>query len=85
MTTDDLMDILNNARLNNVCIGVSGMLLYTGTEFIQILEGDEKVVEELLDTIKKDPRHRDFRIIEKKKITHREYTPRGPNIGFQLP
>jgi uncharacterized membrane protein (DUF373 family) len=73
MTTDDLMDILNNARLNNVCIGVSGMLLYTGTEFIQILEGEEKVVEELLDTIKKDPRHRDFRIIEKKKITTREY------------
>jgi len=56
-----------------VCIGVSGMLLYTGTEFIQILEGEEKVVEELLDTIKKDPRHRDFRIIEKKKITKREY------------
>jgi len=73
MTTDDLMDILNNARLNNVGMGVSGMLLYTGSEFIQILEGDEKVVEELLDTIKKDPRHRDFRIIEKKKITHREY------------
>jgi len=73
MTTDDLMDILNNARLNNVCMGVSGMLLYTGTEFIQILEGEEKVIEELLDTIKKDSRHRDFRIIEKKKITAREY------------
>jgi uncharacterized membrane protein (DUF373 family) len=73
MTTDDLMDILNNARLNNVCMGVSGMLLYTGTEFIQILEGEEKVIEELLDAIKKDPRHRDFRIIEKKKITAREY------------
>jgi len=73
MTTNDLMDILNGARVNNVCIGVSGMLLYTGTEFIQILEGEEKVIEELLDTIKKDPRHRDFRIIEKKKVTTREY------------
>jgi uncharacterized membrane protein (DUF373 family) len=73
MNTDDLMDILNTARLNNVCIGVSGMLLYTGTEFIQILEGEEKVVEELLTSIKKDPRHKDFRVIEKKKITKREY------------
>jgi uncharacterized membrane protein (DUF373 family) len=73
MNTDDLMDILNSARLNNVCIGVSGMLLYTGTEFIQILEGEEKVVEELLTSIKKDPRHKDFRVIEKKKITKREY------------
>ena len=51
MTTDDLMDILNSSRLNNVCMGVSGMLLYTGTEFIQILEGEEKVIEELLETI----------------------------------
>ncbi|MDD5323369.1 MAG: phosphate-starvation-inducible PsiE family protein [Methylococcales bacterium] len=73
MTTDDLMEILNTARLNNVCIGVSGMLLYTGSEFIQILEGEEEVVEELLDSIKKDPRHRDFRIIEKKKIYKRDY------------
>ncbi|MGR8979106.1 MAG: phosphate-starvation-inducible PsiE family protein [Gammaproteobacteria bacterium] len=73
MGTDDLMDILNTSRLNNISLGVSGMLLYTGTAFIQILEGDEKVVEELIATIKKDPRHRDFRIIEKKKIETRDY------------
>ena len=73
MSSDDLMNILNNSRLNNACIGVSGMLLYTGTEFIQILEGEDKVIEDLLETIKQDPRHRDFRVIEKKKITKREY------------
>lgn len=73
MSTDDLMDILNTSRLNNVCLGVSGMLLYTGNAFIQILEGDEKVVEELIATIKKDPRHKDFRVIEKKKIMTRDY------------
>lgn len=73
MSTEDLMQILNSARLNNIQLGVSGMLLFTGSEFIQILEGEEKVIEELLTTIKHDPRHRDFRIIEKKKITVREY------------
>jgi uncharacterized membrane protein (DUF373 family) len=73
VSTDALMDILNTSRRNNASIGVSGMLLFTGSEFIQILEGDEKVIEELLNTIKKDPRHKDFRIIEKKKITTREY------------
>ena len=36
MSSDDLMNILNNSRLNNACTGVSGMLLYTGTEFIQM-------------------------------------------------
>jgi hypothetical protein len=73
MSSDDLMNILNNSRLNNASTGVSGMLLYTGSEFIQILEGEDKVIEDLLETIKHDPRHRDFRIIEKKKISHREY------------
>ena len=73
MTTESLMDILNTARLNNISLGVSGMLLFTGTEFIQILEGNEQVVEKLLEKIKTDHRHKNFRIIEKKKITVREY------------
>lgn len=73
ITTDDLMEILNTSRLNNVCLGVSGMLLFTGNFFIQILEGEEKVVEDLIAMIKKDPRHKDIRIIEKKQIFTREY------------
>lgn len=73
MSTEDFTQILNSSRLNNIQMGVSGMLLFTGSEFIQTLEGEEKVVEELLATIKQDPRHRDFRILEKKKIAAREY------------
>ncbi|WP_394753206.1 phosphate-starvation-inducible PsiE family protein [Crenothrix sp.] len=73
MSTEDLMQILNSARQNNIRLGVSGMLLFTGSEFIQILEGEEKIIEELLAKIKQDPRHGDIRIIEKKKITTREY------------
>ncbi|MGZ8225994.1 MAG: phosphate-starvation-inducible PsiE family protein [Methylococcaceae bacterium] len=73
ISADDLIDILNNSRANNARLGVSGMLLFTGSIFIQLLEGDEKIIEELIETIKKDPRHKDFRVIEKKKISAREY------------
>ncbi|MGZ8956013.1 MAG: phosphate-starvation-inducible PsiE family protein [Methylovulum sp.] len=73
ISADDLIDILNNSRANNARLGVSGMLLFTGSIFIQLLEGDEKIIEELIETIKKDPRHKDFRVIEKKKISVREY------------
>lgn len=73
MSNEDLMGILNPSRLNNACLGVSGMLLYTGEAFIQVLEGEEKVVDDLVADIKKDPRHKDFRIIERKKINTREY------------
>jgi uncharacterized membrane protein (DUF373 family) len=73
MSNDDLMDILEKARLNNAGLGISGMLLYTGEVFVQVLEGEENVVDDLVKLIKIDPRHKDFRIIERKKIDSREY------------
>ena len=68
MSNDDLMDILKKARLNNAGLGISGMLLYTGEVFVQVLEGEENVVDDLVKLIKIDPRHKDFRIIERKKL-----------------
>ncbi|MGR8941811.1 MAG: BLUF domain-containing protein, partial [Gammaproteobacteria bacterium] len=73
MSVDDLMDILKKARDNNARLGVSGMLLYTGEWFVQLLEGEEKVIDDLVAVIKKDPRHKDFRVIERRKISTREY------------
>ena len=74
MSNDDLMDILNTARLNNASLAVSGMLFYTGSRFIQVLEGEEKIIDDLIVQIKKDPRHKNFRIIEKKPIAERQYS-----------
>lgn len=73
MTNSDLLDILNTARLNNASLGVTGMLLYAGGGFIQVLEGEEKVIDDLLPLIKKDPRHNNVRVIERKQINVREY------------
>lgn len=73
ISNDDLIDILETARLNNASLGVSGMLLYTGDGFVQVLEGEENVVDDLVKLIKKDPRHKDFRIVERKQIETRDY------------
>lgn len=73
LSVDDLMNLLNTARDNNARLGISGMLLYTGKWFIQVLEGEEIVVDNLVTVIKKDSRHSDFRILERKKISSREY------------
>lgn len=70
---EDLMNILEKARLNNASLGISGMLLYTGEGFVQVLEGEENAVDNLVKIIKNDPRHKDFRIIERKKIDTRDY------------
>lgn len=73
MSVDDLVDILNKSRENNARLGISGMLLYTGAWFIQVLEGEEKIIDDKIIEIKNDPRHKDFRVLEKKKISAREY------------
>ena len=68
MSQDDLEDILKTARETNARLGITGMLLYGNKTFIQILEGEEDVVHELIKTIKRDPRHRNFQVVKKKPI-----------------
>ncbi|MGB0682600.1 MAG: BLUF domain-containing protein [Magnetovibrionaceae bacterium] len=53
---DDLHDILSEARRNNIRRGITGVLLFDGTTFLQVLEGPEDFVLALADTINRDPR-----------------------------
>lgn len=59
----ELQDILNKARANNARLDVTGLLLYIDGGFLQILEGDENIVRELYDSIAKDPRHWDPKVL----------------------
>jgi hypothetical protein len=49
--------LLEKCRSNNMTIGISGMLLYKGGNFMQLLEGDQVIVRSLYSKIVKDPRH----------------------------
>jgi len=73
MTANDLMDILRSARAHNANNGVTGMLLYSNGTFVQVLEGEERILDELLSVITRDPRHTALHVVEKKKIEAREY------------
>jgi len=55
---DDLLDILNESRLNNKKNGITGMLVYLREKFIQVLEGEYEAVNEVYKEIKSDLRHR---------------------------
>ena len=54
----ELVDLLAISRRNNARIGVTGMLLYKGGNFMQALEGPEDAVRALQERIGRDPRHR---------------------------
>ena len=47
MTEEDLIFLLEQSRNRNLRQHVTGMLLFVGGNFIQVLEGDDKDVEEI--------------------------------------
>lgn len=81
MAREDLVRLLEGCRENNAGRGVTGMLLYGNGTFLQVLEGEDKVVDALLEQIRRDPRHTDLQVIERKSIARREYS--DWSMGFQ--
>ena len=59
-TAQDLAAIGRTASERNAMYGISGMLLYSGSHFIQVLEGHEYPVSRLFTLINGDPRHFDI-------------------------
>ena len=57
MNEEDLLAILKKSHENNGQLNITGMLLYRGGNFLQVLEGEEKVVDERFKVIMGDPRH----------------------------
>jgi hypothetical protein len=54
----DLQTLLQKARDKNTQLDLTGMLLYKDGNFMQVLEGKEEVVTELVEIIKHDTRHK---------------------------
>lgn len=73
ISSEELRDILIKARANNEALGVSGMLVYDDGSFIQVLEGPSEAVSALVERIKGDPRHTQFRLLSRRDIEAREF------------
>ena len=76
----ELLEILDVARANNSQLDVTGMLLYAGGSFIQVLEGDAQMVERVVRKIKRDARHRGFLTLLDRVLEERDFE--GWNMGF---
>lgn len=60
MSEESLLDILNVSRKNNQKNNLTGMLLYGEGTFMQVLEGDEAILEKTYEVIKADDRHKNI-------------------------
>ena len=57
MQTDDLQELLDHARHSNATKGITGALVYAEGIFLQILEGEKVLLQDLMAKIRRDVRH----------------------------
>lgn len=57
LTETDLSDILTEATATNSRHGITGVLLFNGLNFLQMLEGVQRDVLDVFNRIVRDPRH----------------------------
>lgn len=65
--------ILETARANNRRKDVTGALLYSSGYFAQVLEGPKIAIEQVFETIQRDPRHGDVTVLECAGIGSRDF------------
>ena len=63
--------ILAASARNNPERGITGLLLFNGRNFLQLLEGEEGEVAALMQTITADPRHSGVSVLDRRSITAR--------------
>lgn len=81
LTAEDITNILNTSRDFNSKNSVTGCLLYHNNQFLQILEGDKKVVQDLYISIKRDKRHSNVNLLAEGGKKERMFS--GWSMAFQ--
>lgn len=66
------VDAIHKAALTyNPLDGITGLLLYNGASFLQMVEGAESAIDDLLVRLEKDSRHHSIEIRDRRAITQR--------------
>lgn len=60
--------------MNNPKLGLTGLLIFGNETFLQTIEGENHIVEEIIDKISKDKRHIKFQVLSKQLIENRQYS-----------
>lgn len=68
---DEVDAILDSSSRNNPERGITGLLLYNGRNFLQLLEGEESTLVSLMTRIAHDPRHSGISMLGRKEIDER--------------
>lgn len=69
----DLDRIMDSSVRRNTAARITGMLLYAGGNFMQVLEGEEADVDATMSRIAADARHHGLLVIDRRAIEQRSF------------
>ena len=70
---DDLEAIHRTARELNALDGITGLLVFNGTHFLQIVEGSQPAIDDLLSRLRRDTRHTGIEIRDERSVSARSF------------
>lgn len=73
MSEEDLLSLLEQSRGRNIKQNVTGLLLYAGGNYIQIMEGDRKDLDDIYASILRDERNKGNIELLREKIDSRTF------------
>ena len=77
----DLLYLLEQCQTNNRKLGLTGLLIFGNGTFLQVIEGEDHIVDALMEKISKDRRHTNFQILATFPIDERHYS--DWSMGFE--
>lgn len=80
MSNDDLEVLLSQSRKKNVESDITGILLYQDGNFLQLLEGPEKAVNDTYARIDRDRRHKGLIPLLRRSFPNRSFA--GWSMGY---
>ena len=69
----DLVEILEKSERNNRKVGITGMLGFGDSMFLQVLEGSRRVISQTYNRILLDKRHVNAELIDFSEIDYRDF------------
>lgn len=80
----DADGILQASRHNNALDGITGLLWFDGTHFVQVLEGPEESVRTAYERIAADPRHEALELLSDRRLDKAEFGYWSMELGDRI-
>jgi hypothetical protein len=77
-----LLDLVGQCQSNNQRLGITGILVYSDGNFMQVIEGADLVTHALYDRIEHDVRHRAVTAVAQQRIDVREF--QGWSMAYNI-